>query len=57
MRTTAAIIVMVATFVVFSLMVLKPDAGVTVRKKKVKGDQGPPIISSFNTMPERFPVR
>jgi hypothetical protein len=32
-------------------MVLKPEAGVTVRKKKAKGAEGPPIISSFNTMP------
>jgi hypothetical protein len=51
MRTAATIFVMVATFVAFSLMVLKPDAGVTVRKKKAKGAGGPPIISSFNTMP------
>ena len=51
MRTAAAIIVMVAAYVALSLMVLKPDAGVTVRKEKVKGAGGPPIISFFNTMP------
>jgi hypothetical protein len=51
MRTAAAIIVMVAAYVALSLMVLKPEAGVTVRKEKVKGAGGPPIVSSFNTMP------
>lgn len=53
MRTAATIIMMVAAYVAVSLMLLKPEAGVTVRKDKAEGAAGSPAISSFNIMVAR----